>query len=296
MSRRLKVGAVQYALKPLRSAEDFFIQCRQILKVAGEYRCDLLVFPEYFSIQLLSTYGPDTPLLQGLQKIADLEKLFVEFFSREARENSVNIVAGTLPVRRNTEIRNAAYVFTRAGVFDFQEKIYMTRFEKEEWFVKPGTELKIFEMDFGKLAVNTCYDIEFPELAREASLRGVEIIACPSCTDDRRGWYRVRACAAARAIENQIYVVHSSTVGGLPGVPAVFLNYGEAAVLGPSDYVFPRDGLIAQGVPNDETIVFADLDLDLLDLVRKAGSVLNYQDTRTPARVQTVPAHFENKD
>jgi predicted amidohydrolase len=139
--------------------------------------------------------------------------------------------------------------------------------------------LKIFRTPFASVAIAICYDVEFPELVRAAVWAGADVLVVPSCTDTRAGWWRVRACAQARAIENQIYVVQSCTVGGLRGLPAAHLNYGIASVLGPSDRHFPRDGVLAEGTANQETLVFADLDLARLREVRKNGSVRLYQDS-----------------
>ena len=111
------------------------------------------------------------------------------------------------------------------------------------------------------------------------------MLIVPSCTDDRQGVLRVRYCAQARAIENQMRVIHASTVGSLPSVPAVSLNYGQASILTPSDFSFARDGIQVEGVPNQESILFADLDLDLLRESRESGTVLLLRDSQTTAEV-----------
>jgi predicted amidohydrolase len=163
----------------------------------------------------------------------------------------------------------------------------MTRFEREEWFVSPGEGLKIFEAPWGRFAVAICYDAEFPEIARAAALQGADILVVPSCTDDRQGFLRVRYCAHARAIENGMYVVTSSTVGSLPMVPAVHLNYGQAAILTPSDFAFARDGILAEGNVNQEMMVIGDLDLEYLRKSRQTGTVLPLRDSETTAKVLT---------
>ncbi|MEO5668699.1 MAG: nitrilase-related carbon-nitrogen hydrolase [Bdellovibrionota bacterium] len=155
----------------------------------------------------------------------------------------------------------------------------MTRFEKEEWIVSSGRGLKVFETSFAKLAITTCYDVEFPELARAAARAGATILAVPSCTDDRQGFLRVRYCAQARAVENQIYVVHASTVGSLPSLPAVALNYGQASILTPSDYAFPRDGILAEGSANQEQMVIGELDIKTLIASRSGGTVRPLMDS-----------------
>jgi predicted amidohydrolase len=161
----------------------------------------------------------------------------------------------------------------------------MTRFESEEWHVSAGHRLRVFDTALGRLAVSICYDVEFPELARAAAREGATVLLVPSCTDDRQGYLRVRYCAQARAIENQIYVVVACTVGSLPMVPAVSLNYGQAAVLTPSDFPFARDGIRAEGIPNQESMIIGDLDLDALAESRRSGTVLPLRDSHTSAAV-----------
>lgn len=130
-----------------------------------------------------------------------------------------------------------------------------------------------------------CYDVEFPELARQAALRDVTLLAVPSCTDDRNGFLRVRYCAHARCVENQLYGIHAGTVGSLPMVPAVSLNYGQSALLTPCDYAFGREGIAFEGVPNQEMMVIGDLDIAALEASRQGGTVLPLRDARRSAEV-----------
>ncbi|NUN07464.1 MAG: carbon-nitrogen hydrolase, partial [Bdellovibrio sp.] len=121
--------------------------------------------------------------------------------------------------------------------------------------------------------------VEFPEISRALALQGVNVLIVPSCTDDRQGFLRVRYCAQARAIENQLYVIHSGTVGSLPMVPAISLNYGQAAILTPSDFQFSRDGILAEGIPNQETMVIGELNLLTIEEARTNGTVLPLKDS-----------------
>lgn len=191
------------------------------------------------------------------------------------------MVGGTIPVRgEGDDVYNEAFVFGPGGNHVVQGKLHMTRFEREKWLVSPRTTLRVVETDFGRLAVAICYDVEFPEIARAAVRAGAHILVVPSCTDDRRGFLRVRYCAHARAVENNMYVVHAATVGSLPSVPAVHLNYGQAALLTPSDFAFPRDGILAEGEPNTETMVVGDLDMVAIERNRTFGTVLPLEDSR----------------
>ena len=203
-----------------------------------------------------------------------------------ARDHGLYIVAGTIPGRgENGELHNDCHLFGPSGSRGRQGKLHMTRWEREEWFVSPRSGLTVFETDFGRLAVAICYDVEFPEIARAAGRSGCDLLVVPSCTDDRQGFLRVRYCAQARAIENQMYVVHACTVGSLPMVPAVSLNYGQASILTPSDFRFSRDGILAEGQVNSEMMVLGDLDLDALRVSRERGTVLPLRDSQTTAEV-----------
>ena len=87
-----------------------------------------------------------------------------------------------------------------------------------------------------------------------------------------------------------MFVIHSPTVGSLPAVPAVSLNYGQAAILTPSDFPFARDGILAEGIPNQETMVIGELNLKTIVEARKSGTVLPLRDSQ---RTEEVAAKLE---
>jgi predicted amidohydrolase len=205
----------------------------------------------------------------------------------QARKSNLYIVAGTIPVMDDDEetIYNQSFFFGPDGGYGVQGKMHMTRFETEDWKISASSKLKVFETSFGRLAIAICYDVEFPEIARAAARADASILVTPSCTDDRQGFLRVRYCAHARAIENQVYVIHSPTVGSLPMVPAVSLNYGQAAILTPSDFAFSRDGILAEGNINQEMMVIGELNLRTIVESRSSGTVLPLNDSRRTADV-----------
>jgi len=287
MSRRVRIAASQYFLRPIASFEDFEAQAGAWIEAAKDYRCRLVLFPEYFTAQLLSLGDPRRPLREQIEGLANLEGRFVEFFRSQAKRHGLTVVAGTIPSWGGGKSRlvNRCHVFGPSGSESFQDKLQMTRFESEEWDVRSGHGLRLFESDFGKFAVNICYDVEFPEFAREAARQGAELLLVPSCTDDRRGFLRVRYCAAARAIENQLYVVHSGTVGSIASLPAAALNYGQAAFLTPCDYPFARDGILTEGVTNEESLVVGEFDLALISECRTSGTVLPLRDSAKTANL-----------
>jgi len=286
-TRRLRVASTQYRIRPIRDFDEFADQVRSLALTAEDYKARVLVFPEYFTTQLLTLGDVKRPIRDQVRDLAAHGPRFRDLAADVARAANLYLVAGTIPVldAASGELRNCAYVFSPKGECAVQGKLHMTRFEKEEWFVSPSRGLKVIETDFGRMAVTICYDVEFPELARAAAREGADLLVVPSCTDDRQGFLRVRYCAQARAIENQLFVVQSSTVGSLPRVPAVSLNYGQASILTPSDFPFSRDGILAEGNPNQESMIIGDLDLDLLRESRETGTVLPLRDSQGTAEV-----------
>lgn len=282
---RLRVASLQYFIRPVTSFEQFAEQVSALVDTAADYGCHLVVFPEYFTIQLLTLGDIRSPIAEQVNVLADHLPRYLELMTGLARKNRIYIVGGTIPVEEGDAIYNRAFVFGPSGEHGVQGKLHMTRFESEDWFVKPSSGLRVFETDFGMLAVAICYDVEFPEMARAAARLGAHILCVPSCTDDRQGFLRVRYCAQARAIENQMYVIHSCTVGSLPMVPAVSLNYGQASILTPSDFAFSRDGILAEGIPNQETMVVGELNLSTILHSRDTGTVLPLNDSKNTAEL-----------
>ena len=179
-------------------------------------------------------------------------------------------------------VYNQCFFFGRRAIAA-RKASWLTRFESEDWRVSPHSSLKIFETSFGKVAVAICYDVEFPEIARAAARQDAHTLIVPRCTDERQGFLRVRYCAHARAIENQMYVIHSSTVGSLPMIPAASLNYGQAAILTPSDFAFSRDGIMAEGVFNQEMMVIGELNLKTIADARSTATTLPLRDSQNTA-------------
>ncbi len=282
-----RVASLQYFLRPVATFDAFADQVVALIETAADYKAKLVVFPEYFSVQLLTLGDVKRPIRDQVRDLAGQADAVTAVLADAARKHQVYVVGGTVPVFDGGALRNECRVFGPDGRWAPQRKLHMTRFEREEWFVSPGEGLSIFEAPWGRFAVAICYDAEFPEIARAAALQGADVLVVPSCTDDRQGFLRVRYCAHARAIENGMYVITSGTVGSLPMVPAVHLNYGQAAILTPSDFAFARDGILAEGNVNQEMMVIGDLDLEYLRKSREMGTVLPLRDSQSTAKVLT---------
>ncbi len=275
----VRICTVQYMLKKIDSFEEFANQCEYFVDVAALDESDFVVFPETFTIQLLSFLGEKIPGKQ-VRRLAEYTEDYIELFNMLAMKHNVNIIAGSHFVEENELLYNVSYLFRRDGTIDRQYKLHITPDERKWWAIQPGNELKVFDTDCGKIAILICYDTQFPELCRMAVDRGARIIFTPFCTDDRQGYLRVRYCAQARAIENQIYTVISGTVGNLTHVPRTDTMYAQSGVFSPSDFPFPRDGIVGECSANIETIVIGEVDLEILRRNRVTGTVTHIKDRR----------------
>lgn len=247
---------------------------------AAAQGAQLLVFPEYFSLELASLFGADVygSLSRQLDSLQELLPAFIVLFAELSIRHAMTVVAGTFPVRAGRVFHNRSFLFRPDGTHDFQDKLVMTRFERERWFIDGGDEIRVFSTAFGIIGINICYDSEFPSIARRQVEAGADLIVVPSCTDTRAGYHRVRIGAQARALENQCYVVHASTVGDAGWSEAVDINVGAAAVYTPVDYGYPDDGVLICGTLNEPGWVVADIDLASIARVRDTGQVFNYRD------------------
>ena len=160
------------------------------------------------------------------------------------------------------------------------EKIHVTPDEIKSWGLSGGKSIQTFDTDCAKIGVLICYDVEFPELSRIMADQGMQILFVPFLTDTQNAYSRVKVCAHARAIENECFVVIAGSVGNLPRVHNMDIQYAQSGVFTPCDFAFPTDGKRAEATPNTEMILVSDVDLDLLNELHTYGSVRNLKDRR----------------
>ncbi|WP_206238782.1 carbon-nitrogen hydrolase family protein [Novosphingobium terrae] len=249
----------------------------------------LAVFPEYGAMELASLDAATQSDLHGsLATVAGLMERADALHADLAARHGLHILAASGPVLVEGHYLNRARLFTPEGKVGHQDKLMMTRFEAEEWGVFPASAvnapLHLFETALGRIAIAICYDSEFPLIARAAVEAGAQLLLVPSCTDTPQGYWRVRIGSQARALEGQMYVAQSPTVGLAPWSPALDVNHGAAGLYGPpdgpkgGDWRFPPDGVIAIGSMDASQWVFAQVDLARVEALRANGGVLPARD------------------
>lgn len=277
----VKIATAQYDISFLENWVAYEQKVTQWVQEAVAQEAKILLFPEYFSMELAALFSQDiySSLSKQLEALQSLHDDFVSLFKKLAVQHQCLIQAGTFPVFVESGVYvNRAYLFNAAGQIDYQDKLMMTRFENEQWLITAGKELKVFVTEYGKIAINICYDSEFPLLARKQIEAGCTLILVPSCTDTVAGYHRVKIGCQARALENQCYVVQSSLVGTAPWSEAVDINVGAGAIYTPVDKGFPDNGILSIGEFNVVQWVYADLNLAACATIRENGQVFNYRD------------------
>ncbi|WP_289282894.1 MULTISPECIES: carbon-nitrogen hydrolase family protein [unclassified Methylophaga] len=278
---KVKAAVAQYDIGFFAQWFEFEDKLTQWVSHAAKNGAKLLVFPEYGSMELASLFGESVykDLGKQLHSMQDIYADYEALYAQLAKQFDVMILASSFPViQSDGSFRNRANLYGVEGLIDYQDKLIMTRFENEQWLIHAGQDIKVIDTDIGRLAINICYDSEFPLIAHEQVQAGADVVLVPSCTDTQAGFYRVRIGCQARALENQCYVLQSPTFGEALWSEAVDVNTGRASIYTPVDYGFPDNGILAEGSADTAQWVYADLDVNEIARVRQQGQVFNYRD------------------
>jgi len=176
--------------QPLEKCELF----APLIEEAARQKADLVVLPE-----TLTFYGSGRKYADCAEPIPGPS---TEYFGRLAKKHDLYIVAGLLERVEHVVYNVAALIGPSGEVVGKYRKITLPRGEIEGG-VTPGNDYPVFDTRFGKVGMMICYDGFFPEVARELSNRGAEVIAWPV-------WGCNPLLGAARACENHVYVVSST--------------------------------------------------------------------------------------
>ncbi len=276
----VRLGLIQWQMRPYKHLDDIMQQAEYFVDAVSGYRSDFALFPEFFNAPLMveNNHLSEAEAIRELAKHTDA---IVERFSQLAISYNINIITGSMPEIKNELLYNAGYLCKRDGTIDRYEKLHITPDEAKVWGMQGGHQLKAFDTDCGKIGILICYDSEFPELSRLLAEEGMDILFVPFLTDTQNGYSRVRNCAQARAIENECYVAIAGSVGNLPKVHNMDIQYAQSMVFTPCDFAFPANGIKAEATPNTEMILIADVDIDLLRQLNQFGSVRNLSDRRS---------------
>ena len=278
----MKIATAQYPITLHKNFQSWQTHTEKWVQSALIQNAELLLFPEYGSMELVSFLSEEIrqDICQQVIELATFKESFCQTFEDLAKKYQVIIVAPSFPVLEDGQIYNRVYVFSKKGLVGYQDKFFMTRFENEEWGISSAPKvLSLFETSWGSFGIQICYDIEFPIGSHLLCANGASLILAPSCTETIRGATRVHVGARARALENQCYVAVSQTINNAEWSPAVDINFGYSAIYSTSDKNFPEDGIVAIQKPQMEGWLVENINLELIKEVRQDGQVFNFKDS-----------------
>jgi predicted amidohydrolase len=276
----VRLGLIQWQMRLYKNLSDLMQQAEYFVNSVSAYRSDFALFPEFFNAPLMADNN-HLPESEAIRELAKHTEEIVQKFSELAIAYNINIITGSMPELVDDLLYNVGYLCRRDGSTERYEKLHITPDEAKVWGMQGGNDLKTFDTDCGKIGILICYDSEFPELSRILADEGMDILFIPFLTDTQNGYSRVRHCAQARAIENECYVAIAGSVGNLPKVRNMDIQYAQSMVFTPCDFSFPANGIKAEATTNTEMIVIADVDIDLLRELNQFGAVKNLRDRRT---------------
>lgn len=274
-----RIGLVQWQMRLFPDIQAFYDQIEFFVQAVSDYGADFIMFPEFFNTPLMQPYN-DLQEIRAMQKLAESTKEIVAKMQEFAISYNVNIIAGSMPVKERKKLYNVSYLCHRSGKLDSFKKVHITPNEVKYYGLSGGNDIKVFDTDAGKIGILICYDVEFPELSRILADQGMEILFVPFMTDTQNGYTRVRCCAQARAIENECYVAIAGSVGNLPKVNNMDIQYSQSAVFTPSDFAFPTNAIKSEATPNTEAVLICDVDLYALKELHEYGTVKILKDRR----------------
>ncbi len=246
---KVKLALVQFGGELCESAEPIernVAHACELIAEAGERGADLVVFPELFTTGYqLNVIGPHINELTEPEDGPSVTAL-----RKAAADAGVYVVAGIALFHGLTGVPyNSSVVIDRDGnliaTYDKQHLWALERF-----YFRGGDDSLVFQTDFGKVGIMICYDMGFPEVARTLTLRGADLIVCPSawCAEDMDVWHINAPC---RALENSVFLAAVTRSGEEQGL----------VMPGHSRVCNPRGGIIDELQEPGEAILYVDIDL-----------------------------------
>jgi predicted amidohydrolase len=229
--RKVRLATIHFrpsGKSPQANCEEF----APLIAATAKDKADLVVLGE-----TLTFYGTGKSYVDCAEPVPGPS---TAYFGKLAKEHNLYIVAGLLERDKHLVYNVAVLLAPDGSVAGKYRKVCLPRGEVEKG-IAPGNDYPVFETRFGKLGMMVCYDGFFPEVARELSNRGAEVIAWPvwGCNPD---------LASARACENHVYIVSST-------YEDVSRNWMLSAV-------YDHDGKPLAKAAKWGTVALAEVDLD----------------------------------
>ncbi len=251
-----KIGICQ--MRVTEKKRENLERARTMVLKAAQAGCQVVVLPEMFNCPYTHAY-----FVRFAETYPHGETF--EMLGHTAAGAGVYLIGGSIPERENGRVYNTCFVYGPDGrLLGRQRKVHLFDVEleslvfRESDTLSPGNDLEVFHTPFGCFGVAICFDVRFPELFRALTLKGAQIIVIPAAFNTITGPIHWELLLRARAVDNQVF-----TVGAGPAREegSEYVYYGHSMVVNPwSEVIAAAD--------EQETILQAEIDLDLIDRIR----------------------------
>jgi len=218
--------------------------CFARLEEAAAAGAELLVLPECAIPGYMFSSGEE-----ALPHAEEIPGPATEALERECRRLDLHVVCGLLE-RDGDVLRNAAVLVGPGGLVGTYRKTHLP-FLGVDRFVVPGDELPVFDTPLGRIGIEICYDLRFPEVTRTLALRGADMVAHPT-NFPMAARIQTEIVTLARAAENRIYLLTANRVGKE--------RWGEFC--GWSQIVDPYGTRLTEAGETEEALLVADVELE----------------------------------
>ncbi|MCB0640515.1 MAG: GNAT family N-acetyltransferase, partial [Phaeodactylibacter sp.] len=148
----VRLGLIQWQMRPYEGLKDLLQQAEYFIDAVSGYRCDFVVFPEFFNAPLMAVNNhlaePD-----AIRELAKFTDRIVSKFSEFSISYNINIISGSMPEIKDGILYNVGYLCKRDGSVERYEKLHVTPDEAKVWGMQGGSELRTFDTDCGKIGV-----------------------------------------------------------------------------------------------------------------------------------------------
>ncbi|XP_033866484.2 omega-amidase NIT2 [Acipenser ruthenus] len=257
MTTKFRLALVQLLVSPVKSEN--LSRARRLIKEAGGQGAKIVALPECFNSPYGTNYFPEyAEQIPGESS---------QVLSEVAKECGVYLIGGSIPEDDGGKLYNTCAVFGPDGNLLLKHrKIHLfdidvpgkIRFQESET-LSPGSTFSTFDTPFCKIGVGICYDIRFAELAQIYTKKGCQLLVYPGAFNMTTGPAHWELLQRGRAVDNQVYV---ATASPARDDKASYTAWGHSTVVSPWGDVVAKAG-------SEETIVYADIDLQYLTEVRQ---------------------------
>ena len=251
--RKVKLATVNFRPRNSSGPRENLERFGEYVREAGEHGADLVCLPEGITV-----VGTGKNYIDVAEPVPGPS---TEYLGTLAKAHSLYIVAGIYE-RDGETVYNTAVLIGRDGqLVGKYHKVALPR-EEIEGGITPGDDFPVFETDFGRVGMMICWDVQFPEPARRLGENGAEVIAMPI-------WGGIEPLFAARAIENQVYLL-SSSYDACTGI-------------------WDREGKIAAEAPENGSIAYCEADLEQTTFWPWLGHLRSRISREAPPSRETTP-------